>query len=416
MKINQLVDKMKHYDIKLPDKGTGLNGRILARDLENALGDHFAPIKYTHDPMKLKHLKMRQSFVPMKAYRYDKLNPYQQLEVMDSKDWIAEEKYNGWRMIITYIPEDGFCFWGGNISDVDFLPVDYTEHVLLHGYYPRDHKFKMRAFKPFAFDAEAICYDQVETQDGLMSNNTLDAVGAILGSLPEKAKQMQRDGAKIIFPCFDCVMFDGIKPTGLDKKLLERKVCLTGNLALFHSFDQLQYVSQAVDNKQQHLNYIWKKGGEGVILKNINQRYVSGSRLKSHNIKIKRTMSGDIGDDIDAFISGCIITEEWLKKNLIGGIKLSVFVEEGGEKREHHIATVSGMPDSTREMLSESPFGFPILKSYYYNKVLVVDGQELSNRNMKIMHAKVNWERGFRTDKSYQDCVLDLDILKEERF
>jgi ATP-dependent DNA ligase len=419
MKIAQLLAKMKQYSVSLPETGTGKNNKILARDLETALGDYFFDEKYK-EPFKASHCRMRRSFIPMKAYRYDKLKQTDKNKLLeDGTEWCAEEKYNGWRIIITYIPDDGFCFWGGNISDVDFLPVDYTEHVQLmylgEPRHPRSECFRGKCFSPFAFDAEALCFDDVEMLDGLVSNNTLDAVGAILGSSADRAIQMQKE-ATLVFKCFDCIQFMGEKPL-LETTLTMRQACLAANRLCFStSLSNIETTKHAYYDKQQYLNKIWKAGGEGIILKCQTQDYISGGRLRTHAIKVKRTMSGEIGDDIDAFISGWIKTPEHDKEGLIGGIKLSVFIQEGDNKYLHEIATVTGMPDHVRQQLTVKHYDHYTLNPEYNEGVLVVDGQELSNRNRKIMHAKVDWKRGFRTDKRFNDCMLELNILEEERF
>lgn len=420
MKIAQLIQKMKENGVSLPEIGTGRNGKVLARDLETALGDYFFKLKYATDPVKGQHCQMRRAVTPMKAYRYDHLKPIEQEEIFkDDNEWVGEEKYNGWRMLITYIPDDGFCFWGGNISDVDFLPVDYTEHILLgsNKRHPREAVFWNLVFLPYVIDTEAISYDDVETLDGLVTNNTLDAIGAILGSGQERAIHLQKtDIAKIYFMCFDVLTFKKGLPD-LQENLQMRQNVLAGVLHQFtHEAATIGYTRKILIDKKQRLNQLWNQGKEGMIFKNLNSTYVPAGRHKTHAIKVKRTMSGEIGDDIDAFISGWIETPEHTKAGLIGGIKLSVFIEEGGERKQHHIATVTGMPDHVRQQLTMNPHGIPALNSEYDNKVLVVDGQELSNRNRKLMHARVDWKRGFRTDKNWQDCIIELETLEEERF
>jgi hypothetical protein len=81
------------------------------------------------------------------------------------------------------------------------------------------------------------------------------------------------------------------------------------------------------------------------------------------------------------------------------------------------------MTDEMRELLtdhvSDTNDGenyVPILEEEYYYKVLTIDGQELSSRNQRIMHAIVDWDRGFRKDKSVSDCTLDLKTVKETMF
>lgn len=414
MKIDTLISKMKQYGVSLPKEGTGMNQRIVARDLVHALGDHFVRDKYEAEPVMRIHCQTRREVLPMKAYRYDKL-PEAEKEFVwrDKNGWIAEKKENGWRMLIVFIPGDGFSFWGGNTSDVDFLPVDYTDHILINGKHPRHKDFENALYTRCVIDSEAICHDSVEMLDGLFSNNTLDSVRAILGSDPERAVQLQQEGAELEFHCFDYISWNLLP--NFEMKLTRRKECLAATLQCLglKQFRSIKYTSKA---KQQMLNEVWRKGGEGVILKKEDSPYVPGGRLKNINIKVKRSMSGEIGDDVDAFIIGFEMTEEWSKKNLIGSLKLGVFIEEGGERKIHHIATVSAMPDHIREELTVNPYGIVSLNPEYDGTVLTIDGQELSERNQKLMHAKVDWNKGFREDKSREDCTFELDIIKEERF
>ena len=418
MKIETLLEKMKHLGVKLPSIGTGLNGRILARDLEKVLGDYYFERKYPADSIVGRHCQMRRSIVPMKAYRYNKLKSVEQYVALeqDNNQWIAEEKFNGWRIVITFIPGDKLRFWSGNISDVDFLPTDYTKHVVL------DNPGRVcKGKEAFALDSEAICLEQVETLEGLLSTNTLDAVGAILGSNSDRAKTLQQGGAKLLFMCFDCILFSD----PIDEQFTSRPLSFTYSLEArrYHLKNitaellttTIRVVDQHCVNKKRFLNLIWKQGKEGVVLKNIDKGYVSGGRLKTHAIKVKRSMSGEIGDNIDAFISGFINTPEHSKRNVIGGLELSVYTKED---REHHIATVTGIPEDMRLELTANKLedGSLILDPAFMGKVVIVDGQELSNKHRKLMHAKIDWHAGFRKDKTKFDCVLDIADLNEERF
>ena len=424
--IEKLIAKMKEHQVSLPEYGRGIGGRVLAADLESTLGDFYLSFKYSADPHRKAHCELRRMFVPMKAYRYDKLDEDTKKTVLnDGNHWIAEKKFNGWRVMITYLPYSGFGIWGGNVSDVDFLPVDYTDHVLLAGLHPSDKSFALKHTHPFVIDAEVLCYDDVEGDDGLFSSSTLDAVGIILGGKPERAIEFQREGAELIFECFDCLLpqmktaredrdFDNANiPLTFRKEMLEVRLNLVSEISQFHC------VEHTTRNKMSFLNNIWSEGDEGIILKEDTKPYVSGSRLRTHAIKVKRTMSGEIGDDIDVFVSGFVRSDFYDEAHKIAGVKLSVFVvDENDDTVRHHIATVTSMPDKIRDRLSfyDIPSQQPQLNDVYYNKVLVVDGQELSNKNRRLQHARVDWERGFRVDKCHYDCIIKLKQIEKERF
>jgi len=426
LKINTLLDKMKSKGIGLPEHGSGRSGQVLAKDLYRAIGDYNYPKMYTK-PDDVIHLHMRRLVEPMKAYRFNKLSDTIKDEIFeDHNGWLEEQKFNGWRVLITYVPESGFRVWGGNLSDVTCLPVDYTDHVRLLKVYktagvesvklhPKDSDCKYLFPRPFILDTEALCYDTVEMLDGYTSTNTLDSIKAILGSDKQRAVHLQEvENHVVTFHVFDLIEFNrgystfynGIK----DAPLSKRKADLKSKIAelLDYGFVNLHYVSCFKAGKKKFLKDVWSSGEEGAVLKHEDGFYVPGSRKKELCIKVKRTMSGEIGDDLDAFIIDYEDTEEWCKKGLIGSIKLGVYTDDT-RSEVRHIATVSAMPEATREYISNG-------QTQCLGKVLTIDGQELSGRNKLIMHAVVDWKRGFREEKSKLDCVYDFGFIDEEKF
>lgn len=385
MKIDKMLDIIRFYDIRRPMRGTGKGGRIVAADYEDAIGDHFFAKKFS-DKLESEdalHMHMRRSLRPMKAYRFNELpGDIQSTILEDGNGWIGEKKYDGWRIIITHIPGQRLHFFGGNLSTTEFLPVDYTYHL------PEqiiDHPV------PLLLDTEAICYDTVIQQDGFPSTNTREAVVAILGSSPKLALEHQ-EYATILFKVFD-------EMTTVNRTLSQRKQSLA---QINFSGTNLSVVKYYKENKRRALQRIWKAGHEGMILKNLSADYDSGGRKRTHAIKIKKTASSIIGDTIDAFISGYILTEVHSYNDLIGGVELSVYINE----KPHVIATVTNMPDHMRYALTEIKKGLPVMVQDAYGKVLEIDGQEISSRNRKLMHATVlSWD--FRQDKTEYECTLD---------
>jgi ATP-dependent DNA ligase len=413
MKLKEAVAIMRFHDIKPPEYGTGVNGRIIIRDLENAIGDHFfykqfeVPVPDGKDFYKSMeklhmqddaekravHMYLRRYIRPMKAYRYTELPEQLQQEILENNNnWICEQKYNGWRMLITHVPGTPVRFYGGNLSTNTSLPVDYTEHL---------PKISTNSNKIFMIDAEAECMDTVIQQNGLPTTNTREAIAAILGSSPSVAMEAQID-AKVLFRAFDVVI-----PTKEHAPLLERKEHLKDVLSNFHP-DTFHNTPYRYLWKKAFLYTLWKNGHEGMVVKNIYSGYISGGRDRNCAIKIKRTASGTIGDSIDAFVSGYILTPMY--PTLVGGLKLSVY--ENDNIRE--IATITSIPDALREQFTEISDGLPVLHTKYYGKVLEIDGQELTSRNQLLLHAKVvSWQ--FREDKSYRDCTIEASSY-EERF
>lgn len=426
MKIDQLVDKMMKLNVKLP-LGTGRDGAVLASDLERALGNHFyeerRKVADAAGLIRLDHLALRMRMDPMKAYRYDKLSAENQRIAMESEHWYLEEKYNGWRIVLTYIRGHGFAAFGGNLSDVDHLPVDYTDKVM---FVVHDHdgtKLVHITDKRFsecidavaaAIDTEVLCHTVVENRKGSFSSNTLDTVGTILSLPPSEATALQLGGAHLDFKAFDFVEFEGMRPI-FSVNYVNRRMRLLTEACHKSWPDSLQVAESTTADKASKLRTIWNRGGEGCVLKYARGNYVPGGRMKEVAIKVKRTMSGEIGDDIDAFVSGFVLTPEWTKLGLIGGVELSVYLNG----KEHVVATVSSMPDEVREALTLPPAtenGMPSLREEFMFKVLTIDGQELSGRNRKLLHAKADWHKGFRTDKDAVQCALTVEDFESAMF
>jgi hypothetical protein len=409
VKIDNLIAIMQGSDIKLP-KGTGRSGSIVVRDLENAIGDFYLARDYAKNTAEHAHIQLRRAWTPMKAYRFSSLNKQQQAEVFeDANDWYAERKLNGWRMMVTFIPRTAPMFWGGNLSTVNFLPTNYTNHILFKTKdFPDGVPVSLGIFKylfpknTFILDCEVIVKDKVED---LSEHYSLIQVQEILGSSTDRARLLQANST------LQFKIFDVIFPDLPSMRYEDRKFTLLDVMSVLRSNDLTQFslVPHYLGNKKRYVNKIWKEGGEGIILKKGSASYLPGSRLRTHQIKVKRTHSGAVGDDIDAFITKVYSTPEWSKKGLIGGVELSLYISSGESLKQHIIAAVTSIPDDIRQSMTDDP-------SAWLNSVVVVDGQELSARNRRLLHARVDWERGRRTDKNPGECIMELEEIEGVKF
>lgn len=414
IRITELLKVMEANHIKLPKSGTGKSKQITVRDLEACIGDYYVNKGFCKDSDDYKHLEVRRSWTPMKAYRFNDLNANTQDTIFDDiNDWIVEEKFNGWRLMITCLPGSTPRFWGGNISQVNFLPVNYTEHIILKRNFD-DFQQAYKATEPLCIsmlkepcilDCEVLVKNGMEILTG---HTGLLKVQEILGSSPERARMLQKD-ATLLFKVFDCVRLKHPFEPLLQRKkaVIEAVEVLNNPIEL--NLQQFSTVSFYATSKKAYVNSIWKSGGEGVILKNQHAAYVPGSRLKTHQIKVKRTHSGAIGDDLDVFISDVFSTPEWEKKGLIGGVALSLYISSNNELEEHVIANVTSIPDHIRRSLTDDP-------DKWIGAVVICDGQELSAIHRRLLHANVLWSKGIRQDKSRSDCVMELKEIAEVKF
>lgn len=146
-----------------------------------------------------RHLKDEQ-----KAFDKAGVNP------MESPDYIAEFKENGARVFVYYDPWSGFKFFSRRESVFNFLNNDLTDKVLLieNGIIssPSDYigKYNYR----FVLDGEITVDSEVAYFEGVSYLDIEDLMQAIIGSLPERAKQFQKEGNRFIFNIFDCIFFE----------------------------------------------------------------------------------------------------------------------------------------------------------------------------------------------------------------
>jgi ATP-dependent DNA ligase len=414
MKKADLLFRAKELEVDIPE---GLTNK----DIEVALGTAY----YNKHPEVQTFGMQKRLFeyqTPQLCFSFKELKPEEQKNILESENWIAETKVDGLRCVVTYHPNHGFEFFSRDISELTFLPNNYTDKILLiHNGKVRTPKSYKGMFKQsFIIDGEVLVIDKnldTTKHGGGFSVTELNATVSILGSASERAKQIQMDGNALHFYMFDCLELGDKRITGLP--LRQRRKCLENLLSVIGQFTPFKITESNIDNKQKFFDDIVTSGGEGTVLKNLDAEYfATSSRKRNVQVKMKRTVSNALNSDIDAFISGAIFP----KKNsaldvqkLIGGIKVSVFLkEDDGSLVEHHIGTISAITDSLRrKMTSHDEEGRPILNKEYLDKVLVIEGQDISSSNHRLSHCRaVDWN--FRTDKGSSDCILTRKFIMEQ--
>lgn len=372
---------------------------------------------------------------PMLCFNYKHLHDHEQAAVMASDRWIAEPKWNGNRSLVFYHPDEGLEFFSRNVSVEDYLPVSYTDTVLLvhNNKVLKPGDFKGVWAKSFILDTEVVVDNpNIDTTlfntHGVVTGSELNAVSAIMALNPASSHELQMTQAPLQFRIFDIIDYDekGIWRAPLHRrKVYLEKLFEEGKLGDITPFKLSEYVSGST--KLEFFNKIVSNGGEGVVLKNLDQPYVpTTSRSRKTQVKMKRTvgfaaaaegstslMDLDMGTDIDAYVIGYVEAKEdrgWA--HLIGALKMGVLLEEeDGTQTEHWLCSISGIPMALREAMSEPGEHRPRLKDEYLGKVLAVDGQSISARSLRFAHAIANWEIGFRADKSQQDCTMRREFL-----
>jgi len=373
----------------------------------------------------------------MLCYSYKHLKLEEQQECMESDNWIAERKLNGCRMLITYHPDEGFGFFSRNISVTDFLPIDYTNKILiklkrlqpdwcnLEGEGLVNAK-SLKGVFPYSFvlDAEALC-DKVDInttlyrgKQGTVTGSKLNAVITILAIETDISHRIQREQAPLRLVVFD-VLQSGVKMSwkeDLWHRLNTREYLVD---QLKHRVGiEISEVDSNCDSKQEFYEKMLAEGDEGIVLKNMHSPYIrTSSRSKRGFVKRKRSMEEAGGVDIDAYITGFVPSNSknaWA--HLIGGLEMSTaLVDENGNERETVIAVVSAMTMVLREAMTiYDGEGKPVLNPRFLRKVLVINGQDVSPKSKRFMHAVCDWDRGFREDKSWTECRMEEKFLDSQ--
>lgn len=346
---------------------------------------------------------------PMLCERIQNCKEDFQEEIWESKTWVAEPKHDGVRIMIVHIDGEGFSFYSRNNSVTDFLPVSYRDTIdmsMLTGELEGD----------FIVDCELICKNpnintSISSRYGVVTETQLQAVAAILSIEPEDSIALQQTEAPLEFIAFD-VLYN--QDWILDKPLYERKKILAQVVESLQGIGFPVVKSPTrITNKRAYYNYMIRNGNEGVVLKDLESPYIAtSSRAHRCWVKAKRSTSEALGDTIDGFITGFVTANEsrgWA--DLIGGLKLSVFLNTVEGVKVHQIATVSNIPMEKRREMTEIVDGKPVLKQEYYSKVIECDGQCITARARRLKHAViVRW----RPDKSPDQCVMDEEFLNSQ--
>lgn len=366
---------------------------------------------------------------PMLCYSYKDLKPEERESIINSPRWIAEPKIDGLRCVTCYHPQVGFEFFSREFSIENFLPNCYTNKILLikNGIVRTPQSYVQYFPFNFVIDCEVVSTNKnLDTTayggNGVQTLTELNATTAILGSEPERAHALQIDQGGLKFYAFD-IMYLGNKDLR-DLPLEQRKEYLKKVVDYINATTPFELITVVQENKKEFYDHIVADGGEGVVLKNLDEKYHScNARKRNVQVKMKRTMTEALNkegeaQDIDAFISGFVPpTKSSSFQHLIGGVKVSVYLEnEDGTEDEHFIGVVSGIPHKLKEeMTTINDKGKPELNPEFLGKVIAIDGQDVSAKNLRFAHCRaVDKKWNFRIDKNQYMCKLTRKFLESQ--
>jgi ATP-dependent DNA ligase len=215
-------------------------------------------------------------FTPQLCFNYKDLKPEEQKHVIDSEDWMADVKLDGLRCLIFYHPDYGFEFYSRDISEETFLPNNYTPKILImhEGVVRTPNSFKGMFNRSFVLDGEVLVVNKnldATKHGGGFSTTELNATVSILGGGADRARELQLEGNPLQFFVFDCLEF-GDK----DLKVLplrERRVYLEKLINTLEDKVPFKIPDCTVFNKMKFFDDIVSGGGEGIVLKSLEQPY-----------------------------------------------------------------------------------------------------------------------------------------------
>ena len=397
------------------------------KDLRKAIQEYYLK-KYkeenTLSPFMEDILKLDS---PMLALQIKNIKPEIQNEVWkDNSNWVFQEKIDGCRCVLCYDINYGWDMYSRGFSTKDQLPISYKTKILMPRINPEI--FKRYNITSFIIDTELVPLSKNinNMADGteLVADTQLNLVTGILGALDDLSHKMQETNP-LKFIAFDIIMYNGKWLT--DLPLYQRDKFLNGVLKILKVSgmnNRIEKVQSTMDNKHDFYNKILANNGEGVVAKDLNSKYDLLGKRAGEWLKIKRTVSQSllmekVGDTVDAFITGFKEgTPGTMNEGLVGALEFSVYLtddfneyilDEQSNPIVHHIATVSGISQELRLLLSDrDEFGRVKLNPNFYGKVATIDGQDISSRNQRFAHATF---QGWRPDRDALSCKMRKSLL-----
>jgi ATP-dependent DNA ligase len=217
---------------------------------------------------------------------------------------------------------------------------------------------------------------------GEIISSTLEDTETVMRSLPERAMRIQRESGYLHFIVFDVARFCDKDITDVEFARRRRYVKKFVKEAKSDYFE----VSKCVrENKKEFYEKIVAKGGEGVILKRLDGKYVGGKK-HSDWIKVKQELK------VDAVIVGYLDGKGKFNQDKIGAIVYGAYVNGKFEKW----GRCGGMTNKVIDELTANP-------DKYIGTVVEVECQGFTKAG-NLRHGRFS---RLRDDKDPTECCKD---------
>jgi len=361
-------------------------------------------------------LVLRKANLPEGGLQYNEITPMlcfaewnlklvEQKDIWTSKRWIAQKKLNGCRLIIHFVKGVGVFAHSRTISVKTWRFQELTDKLLWNDFVPDFDA---------TIDSEVIVEKPIDTRGvtakGELTKTSLHSTTSLLHleSSASHKVQIEQD-APLMIQCFDIMKFEDRRLTSMPLHMrLGALDLFKYRIAETEIGKYFQFPEWTAENKKEFAKKIMAEGGEGVILKNLEHKYVfSSSRPRKGWVKVKRKR------EHDAFVSGFQLgTEGKGFEDLVGSLEFSVHLKEGGT---HMIGRPTNLSLKLRKKITIiGEDGKPTLKPKMLGKVAEISGQDISARELRLSHCTIErWRTKGVDAKDSSDCIEVLEDLKK---
>lgn len=289
-------------------------------------------------------------------------------EIWDDPEWSVEEKFDGARYLMYVTSEQNRFFSRRTGVNTNGAPVEKTDRLP----HLANNKIKHE------------WYDTIIDGEILAPNKDFGSAMSVIGSLPQRALEIQQQNGFLIYQMFDILRCAGEDVTSLP--LYARRLMLiefAKSIELSTGNPSFKLTRSTVKNKLAIYKKIVSLGGEGVMLKYNYAPYAPGKRSPFW-VKVKKQIT------VDAVIMGYEMGKGKFNQQVIGNI---VF---GGLKNGKLVkwGTAAGL---TQELINEITAN----PDAYLLRVVEIECQEILPSG-KVRHPRF---LRFRPDKNAEDCV-----------
>lgn len=211
------------------------------------LGDYFINLEPERYSWGAKYVQSLDTVMLCKHLK-DFIEQMEPINPLESDDYIAETKLNGFRCISYYSPETGFEFFSRKENVTNYLNGNFTNKYLFieKGLITEPEDYKNKFNYRFVLDGELLV-EGIENDIKTTQVSVEDYIQSILGSNAERAKEFQKDGHRLKYVVFDVLYFEKNPeiPCSYEPKYLYRERELTPDVKSWVEQHYAQYLASA---------------------------------------------------------------------------------------------------------------------------------------------------------------------------